>query len=193
MNDHWEIHPTACVEEDVILGQGTKVWRFCHIREGVRIGSNCSFGQNCVVGPEVRIGNGVKVQNNVSLFQGLEVEDDVFIGPSAVFTNILNPRSFISRKTEFKTTRLERGCTIGANATILCGLTVGRYAMIGAGAVVTHNAAPHTLMLGAPARPCGWVSLTGNRLSFDGTGLAVDEEDGTHYRLTDSRLEVVHG
>lgn len=167
-------HDSAYVDNDVTIGEGTKIWHFSHIMSGTTIGDNCSFGQNCVVGPEVTVGNGVKVQNNVSIYEGVEIEDDVFLGPSMVFTNVINPRAFIKRKEEFKKTLLKKGCSIGANATIVCGTTIGEYALIGSGAVVNKDVKPFALMVGVPARQIGWVGISGNTLDFI-DGKAEDE------------------
>lgn len=184
-------HESSFIDSDVIIGEKTKIWHFSHILSNSIIGQNCSFGQNCVVGPNVRVGNGVKVQNNVSIYEGVEIEDDVFLGPSMVFTNVINPRAFIIRKEEFKKTHLKKGCSIGANATIVCGVTVGEYALIGSGAVVNRDVKPYALMVGVPARQIGWVSKAGNTLKFDGNGLAVDDFDGSSYRVVDENLIVV--
>ena len=184
-------HESSFIDSDVIIGEKTKIWHFSHIGANSIIGQNCSFGQNCVVGPNVRVGNGVKVQNNVSIYEGVEIEDDVFLGPSMVFTNVINPRAFIIRKEEFKKTLLKKGCSIGANATIVCGVTIGEYALIGSGAVVNRNVKPYALMVGVPARQIGWVSKAGNTLKFDGNGLAVDDFDGSSYRVVDENLIVV--
>ena len=184
-------HESSFIDSDVIIGEKTKIWHFSHILANSIIGQNCSFGQNCVVGPNVRVGNGVKVQNNVSIYEGVEIEDDVFLGPSMVFTNVINPRAFIIRKEEFKKTLLKKGCSIGANATIVCGVTFGEYALIGSGAVVNRNVKPYALMVGVPARQIGWVSKAGNTLKFDGNGLAVDDFDGSSYRVVDENLIVV--
>lgn len=184
-------HESSFIDSDVIIGEKTKIWHFSHILANSIIGQNCSFGQNCVVGPNVRVGNGVKVQNNVSIYEGVEIEDDVFLGPSMVFTNVINPRAFIIRKEEFKKTLLKKGCSIGANATIVCGVTVGEYALIGSGAVVNRDVKPYALMVGVPARQIGWVSKAGNTLKFDGNGLAVDDFDGSSYRVVDENLIVV--
>ena len=182
------IHESAYIDSDVTIGEGTKIWHFCHILPDTVIGINCSFGQNCVVGPRVRVGNGVKVQNNVSIYEGVEIEDDVFLGPSMVFTNVVNPRAFIQRKDEFKKTLLKKGCSIGANATIVCGVTIGRYALIGAGAVVTKDVPDFALMAGVPAKQIGWVGISGNTLSFDDEGKALDS-DGRKYAVIDDRLK----
>ena len=184
-------HESSFIDSDVIIGEKTKIWHFSHILANSIIGPNCSFGQNCVVGPNVRVGNGVKVQNNVSIYEGVEIEDDVFLGPSMVFTNVINPRAFIIRKEEFKKTLLKKGCSIGANATIVCGVTIGEYALIGSGAVINRDVKPYALMVGVPARQIGWVSKAGNTLKFDGNGLAVDNFDGSSYRVVDENLIVV--
>lgn len=159
------IHHTAVVEEGASIGQNTMIWHFCHLMPRAVIGENCQLGQNVFIDNNVRIGNGVKIQNNVSVYNGVILEDDVFIGPSAVFTNVLNPRSFIDRKTEFKPTLVKRGASIGANATIICGVVIGNFAMIGAGAVVTRDVPDHALMVGNPARQVGWVDEEGNSKS----------------------------
>ncbi len=161
------VHPSAVVDEDVTIGGGTKIWHFCHLLGGSRIGTNCIFGQNVMAGPNVVIGNGVKIQNNVSIYPGVTLEDGVFCGPSMVFTNVMTPRAFIERKDEFLPTLVRRGATIGANATIVCGVTIGRYAMIGAGAVVSKDVADHALVVGNSARQIGWVGRHGERLNDD--------------------------
>lgn len=181
-------HPSSYVDENVTIGDNTKIWHFSHILSGSVIGENCSFGQNCVVGPKVTIGNGVKVQNNVSVYEGVECEDDVFLGPSMVFTNVINPRAFIVRREEFKKTLLKRGCSIGANATIVCGITIGEYALIGSGAVVNRDVKPYALMVGVPARRIGWVSRAGNTLSFDENNVAIDSYDNSRYILENDQL-----
>lgn len=160
------IHDTSIIDDNVFIGDGTKIWHFSHIISGSNIGENCSFGQNCVVGGDVNIGNGVKVQNNVSIYKGVEIEDDVFLGPSMVFTNVINPRAFIVRRDEFKKTLLKKGCSIGANATIICGVTIGEYALIGSGAVINRDVKPYTLMVGVPAKQIGWVGKSGDTLKF---------------------------
>ncbi len=161
------IHPSALIDAGVEIGEGTKIWHFCHVLGGSRIGKNCVLGQNVMVGPDVSLGTGVKVQNNVAIYAGVTVEDEVFLGPSMVFTNVLTPRAFVERKNEFAPTLVRRGATIGANATIVCGNTIGRYAMVGAGAVVTHDVSDYALVLGNPARQIGWVSRSGERLGSD--------------------------
>jgi len=155
------IHETSLVDDTAVVGRGTKIWCFCHIMKGASIGERCILGQNVQVGTGVRIGSDVKIQNNVSIYTGVTLEDDVFCGPSCVFTNVMTPRAFVERKDEFLETLVRHGATIGANATILCGVTIGRYAMIGAGAVVTRDVKDHALMIGNPARRAGWVSRTG--------------------------------
>ncbi len=179
---------TAIIDAGTSIGEGTKIWHFCHVLPDTIIGNDCSFGQNCVVGPKVTIGNGVKVQNNVSIYEGVEVKDDVFLGPSMVFTNVINPRAFIQRKEEFKKTLLKKGCSIGANATIVCGVTIGEYALIGSGAVITKDVKPFALMAGVPARQIGWVGISGDTLQF------VDnktEDEFAHYELIENSLRVI--
>jgi len=184
------VHESSFVDEGVTIGENTKIWHFSHILSGSKIGENCSFGQNCVVGPKVKIGSGVKVQNNISIYEGVEVEDDVFLGPSMVFTNVINPRAFIVRKEEFKKTLLKQGCSIGANATIVCGIEIGEYALIGSGAVINKDVKPYALMVGVPAKQIGWVGKSGNTLEFV-DGMAVDDYDGQKYLLTSDNLELV--
>lgn len=178
-------HESSFVDENVLIGDDTKIWHFSHILSGSKIGANCSFGQNCVVGPKVNIGNGVKVQNNISIYEGVEIEDDVFLGPSMVFTNVINPRSFIIRREEFKITLLKKGCSIGANATVICGNTIGRYSLIGAGTVINKDVKDFALMVGVPAKQIGWVSIAGNKLKFDEENIAIDTFDNTRYKLND--------
>jgi len=160
-------HPTAVIDPGVAIGAGTKIWHFSHVLGGSIVGERCVLGQNVVVGPSVRIGNGCKIQNNVSVYKGVTLEDDVFCGPSMVFTNVLNPRAFIERKDEFRPTLVRRGATIGANATIVCGNTIGEYAMVGAGAVVTKDIPAFALVVGAPTHFLGWISRSGDRLGPD--------------------------
>ena len=188
-NPTFFVHESAYVDDGVTIGAGTKIWHFCHIMGQTQIGERCSFGQNCVVGPKVRVGNGVKVQNNISIYEGVEIEDDVFLGPSMVFTNVINPRAFIQRKSEFKQTLLKRGSTVGANATIVCGVLIGRYAMIGAGAVVTKDVPDFALMAGVPARQIGWVGKSGNRLDFASSAEAMD--DGSRYVLHNGAVSLI--
>ncbi len=192
MNTDYYAHPSAILDEGCTIGAGSRIWHFCHLMPGARLGARCILGQNVFIADGVVLGNGVKVQNNVSLYTGVTCEDHVFIGPSAVFTNVRNPRAFIERKTEYRPTLLRRGCTIGANATIVCGITVGEYAFIGAGAVVTRDVLPYALVLGNPADQVGWVSERGWRLHFDEAGFAACPESGEQYALDNgvvSKLE----
>ena len=183
------VHDSSFVDDNVFIGDNTKVWHFSHVLSGSTIGKDCSFGQNCVIGPNVTIGNGVKVQNNISIYEGVEVEDDVFLGPSMVFTNVINPRAFIVRREEFKKTLLKYGCSIGANATVVCGVTIGEYALIGSGAVVNKDVKPYALMVGVPAKQIGWVSKAGNTLHFDENNEAVDDFDSSRYVIMDDELK----
>ena len=185
MSEHF-IHESALVDDGVIIGAGTKIWHFAHVLAGTHIGERCVLGQNVMAGPDVVIGNGCKIQNNVSIYKGVTLEDDVFCGPSCVFTNVLTPRAFVERKEEFLPTRVGRGVTIGANATIICGVTIGQYAMIGAGAVVTRDIPDHSLVAGNPARHLGWVSRTGERLGGD----LVCPRTGETYRETENGLAI---
>lgn len=176
-------HETAVIDEGSDIGAGTKIWHFSHIMPHCKIGENCNIGQNVVVSPDVVLGRNVKVQNNVSLYTGVSCEDDVFIGPSVVFTNVINPRSAIIRKDQYARTVVKRGASIGANATIVCGHDIGEYAFIGAGAVVTKTVAAYSLVVGNPARHAGWMSTAGHRLKFDTAGTAVCPETGEKYVL----------
>lgn len=181
-------HPTAVIDENCTIGEGTKIWHFSHIMSNCVIGKNCNIGQNVVVSPQVVLGNNVKVQNNVSLYTGVICEDDVFLGPSMVFTNVINPRSAIVRKNEYKTTLVKKGASIGANATIICGNELGEYCLIGAGAVITKPVKPYALMVGNPAKQIGWVSEYGHRLHFDEKGSAVCPESGQQYQLKNEEV-----
>ena len=176
-------HPTAVLDEGCQIGEGTKVWHFSHIMTGSVIGDNCNIGQNVVVSPKVTLGNNVRVQNNVSIYEGVICEDDVFLGPSMVFTNVFNPRSAVSRKHEFMQTLVRKGASIGANATIVCGNEIGEFAFIGAGAVVTRPVPAFALVVGNPAKHTGWMSEFGHRLNFDKDGVAVCEESKEKYKL----------
>lgn len=183
------IHPTAIIDEGCQIGEGTAIWHFSHLMP-CRVGCNCTIGQNVFIGRDVVIGNHVKIQNNVSVFTGVTCEDDVFLGPSMVFTNVINPRSAIDRKHEFKPTLVKKGATIGANATILCGIVIGEYAFIGAGAVVTRDVKPYALVVGNPARQTGWVSEYGVKLTFNKEGIATCPESQEQYRLNFQTQEV---
>lgn len=174
-------HPTAIIDEDCTIGKDTKIWHFSHIMPHCVIGERCNIGQNVVVSPKVILGNNVKVQNNVSIYTGVICEDDVFLGPSMVFTNVLNPRSAINRRSQYSMTLVKKGATIGANATIVCGIEIGEYAFIGAGAVVLKNVKPYSLLVGNPARHIGWMSEYGHRLHFDENGEAICPESGQVY------------
>lgn len=179
-------HETAIIDEGSSIGAGTKIWHFSHVMPGCEIGAGCNIGQNVVVSPGVVLGRNVKVQNNVSIYTGVVCEDDVFLGPSMVFTNVINPRSAVVRRGEYKQTLVRKGASIGANATVVCGNEIGAYAMIGAGAVITKPVLPFALVVGNPARQIGWVSEYGHRLNFDESGLAVCEETGDKYRILDN-------
>ncbi|KAB8044004.1 acyltransferase [Janthinobacterium aquaticum] len=181
------IHVTAIVDEGAVIGEGTRVWHWVHISGGARIGKACSFGQNVYVGNDVQIGDNVKVQNNVSVYDAVTLEDDVFCGPSMVFTNVYNPRSAVTRKNEYRRTIVRKGATLGANCTIVCGVTVGAYAFVGAGAVVNRDVKPYALMAGVPARQIGWMSEQGNRLELPLTGNAtcICSATSVQYRLSD--------
>ena len=181
-------HETAVIDASCTISPGTKIWHFSHIMSGAIIGNNCNLGQNVVVSPKVVLGRNVKVQNNVSIYTGVICEDDVFLGPSMVFTNITNPRSAIIRKDEYKITLVKRGASIGANATIICGNTIGEYALIGAGAVVTKSVLPYALVVGNPSKQIGWVSEYGHRLNFDENGMAMCEESNEEYVLTNNEV-----
>lgn len=181
------IHPSAIVDDGARIGDGSRVWHFAHICAGASIGERCSFGQNVFVGNDVVIGNNVKVQNNVSIYDAVRLEDDVFCGPSTVFTNVYNPRSAVTRKDEYRLTTIRRGATLGANSTIVCGVTVGEYAFVAAGAVINRDVKPYALMAGVPARQIGWMSEHGERLDLPlaGTGEALCPATGMRYRLID--------
>lgn len=185
------IHPTAVIDEGAEIGEGTRIWHFSHLMPSSKIGSNCNIGQNVFIDNNAIIGNGVKIQNNVSVFNGVIIEDDVFLGPSVVFTNVVNPRSFIDRKNEFKQTKVKTGATIGANATIICGITIGEWAMIGAGTVVTKNVKPYALFYGNPGKQWGWVSRAGYTLIFNDKGEAECSLSGKCYRLVNDHLEIM--
>ncbi|RFS17242.1 acyltransferase [Emticicia sp. C21] len=185
------IHETAIVDENCQIGEGTKIWHFSHIMSNCQIGENCNLGQNVVVSPQVILGNNVKVQNNVSIYTGVTCDDDVFLGPSMVFTNVINPRSSVNRRGNYLKTNVGKGVTIGANATIVCGIELGAYAFIGAGAVVTKDVKPYALVVGNPARQVGWMSEYGHKLIFDKKGLALCTESNELYKLNGGLLTKV--
>ena len=184
-------HPSSIIDENCEIGEGTKIWHFSHIMSGCKIGKRCNIGQNVVVSPSVVLGDNVKVQNNVSIYSGVICEDDVFLGPSMVFTNVMNPRSAIVRKDEYKKTVVRKGASIGANATIICGNEIGEYAMIGAGAVITKQVAAYALVYGNPARQNGWVSQWGHKLKFDKDGFAQCPESGEKYVLLNNEVSKI--
>jgi UDP-2-acetamido-3-amino-2,3-dideoxy-glucuronate N-acetyltransferase len=185
-------HPSAIIDEGCEIGAGVKIWHFCHIMSGCQIGEGCNIGQNVVVSPKVVLGKNVRVQNNVSIYEGVICEDDVFLGPSMVFTNVINPRSAVSRKHEYLPTLVRKGASIGANATILCGNEIGEYAFIGAGAVVTRPIPPYALVVGNPAKQIGWMSEFGHRLHFDASNKAVCEESGESYTLDNNTVRKIN-
>ncbi len=181
------VHPSSCIDEGAQIGAGTRIWHFCHVAGSARIGRDCSLGQNVYVGDGVVVGDRVKIQNNVSLYTGVELEEDVFCGPSCVFTNVLNPRAQVPRKREYRQTRVLRGASIGANATIICGVTIGRYAFVGAGAVVRHDVPQYALIVGVPARQIGWMTRHGHRLPLDGPpDQMVCPQSGWRYQLDET-------
>jgi UDP-2-acetamido-3-amino-2,3-dideoxy-glucuronate N-acetyltransferase len=180
------VHPSSVIEDGAIIGEGTHIWLFCHIMPQAIIGSNCIIGQNCFIDNNVIIGNGVKIQNNVSVYDSVVLEDGVFVGPSVVFTNVVNPRSFIERKKEFKKTVVKKGSSIGANATIIAGVTVGEFAMIGGGAVVIKDVLPYSAVVGNPAVFAGWISESGHKLQFNSEGKAICKEDDQAYILNNN-------
>ena len=184
-------HETAVIDEGCKIGEGTKIWHFSHIMTGAVIGENCNLGQNVVVSPEVKLGNNVKVQNNVSIYTGVICEDNVFLGPSMVFTNVINPRSKVVRRDEYVKTLVGTGASIGANATIICGNDIGKYAFIGAGAVVTKEVSPYALVVGNPSRQIGWMSEYGHRLEFDTKGTAECPESKEKYKLKDNTVKKI--
>lgn len=183
MTKEYTVHETAIVDDGAQIGKGTRIWHWTHVCSRAKIGERCSLGQNVFVGNNVVIGNNVKIQNNVSVYDNVILEDDVFCGPSMVFTNVYNPRSAIPRKDEYRDTVVKKGATLGANCTIVCGVTIGKYAFVGAGAVVNKNIPDYALVVGIPARQIGWVGRSGNKLTFDKQGIAVDPFDGARYQL----------
>lgn len=188
MEKEYFAHETAVIDDGCKIGKGTKIWHFSHIMSGSEIGENCNIGQNVVISPGVKLGKNVKVQNNVSIYTGVICEDDVFLGPSMVFTNVINPRSAIIRKNSYLTSIVEKGATIGANSTIVCGNRIGTYAFIGAGAVVTKDVKPYSLVVGNPARQTGWMSEYGHKLIFDNSGVATCSESRERYKLEDGKV-----
>ena len=185
------IHPTTIIDEPCFIGNGTKVWHFSHIMSGAVIGDNCSLGQNVFIGSNVKVGNNVRIQNNVSLYEGVICEDDVFLGPSMVFTNVINPRSAIARKNEYKKTIVKHGASIGANATIVCGHSIGEFAFVGAGAVVTKDVPAYALVVGNSSKQTGWISEYGLKLQFDKSGRALCSESGEHYILENNSVKKI--
>ena len=184
-------HETAVVDDGCRIGEGTKIWHFSHLMTGCKLGEKCNLGQNVVVSPNVVLGNNVKVQNNVSIYTGVICEDDVFLGPSMVFTNVINPRSAVNRRSEYMRTTVKQGASIGANATIVCGNDIGKFAFIGAGAVVTKEVPDYALLVGNPARQLGWMSEFGHRLTFDDQGIAICPESGEKYQLMDNKVRKI--
>lgn len=184
-------HETAVIDSGSTIGKGTKIWHFSHIMENCKIGKSCNIGQNVVVSPDVVLGHNVKVQNNVSIYTGVVCEDDVFLGPSMVFTNVINPRSAINRRGEYMKTTVKKGATIGANATVVCGNDIGEYALIGAGAVVTKSVPPYALLVGNPAKQIGWVSEYGHRLQFDDNGTGYCPESNEKYKLQNNKVKKI--
>lgn len=185
---NYKVHPSAFIDEGCEIGEGTCIWHFSHIMTGSKIGRKCNIGQNVVISPEVILGDNVKVQNNVSIYTGVICENDVFLGPSMVFTNVINPRSAVSRRDQYLKTVVKQGASIGANATIVCGNDIGRYAFIGAGAVVTKEVPDYALVMGNPARQSGWISEYGHKLKFDSQGIAVCPESKQQYRLENNKV-----
>jgi len=184
-------HETAVIDSGCKIGKGTKIWHFSHIMTGATIGENCNIGQNVVVSPDVVLGNNVKIQNNVSVYTGVLCGDDVFMGPSMVFTNVINPRSAVNRKSEYAKTIVEQGATFGANCTIICGNTIGKYSFIGAGAVITKDVKPYALVVGNPGKQIGWMSKYGHRLQFKENGIAICPESKEKYKLENGEVDVI--
>jgi len=191
MGKEYFAHETAVIDDNCQIGKGTKIWHFSHLMSGCILGENCNLGQNVVISPEVVLGNNVKVQNNVSIYTGVICEDDVFLGPSMVFTNVVNPRSGVNRRGQYTRTIVKKGASIGANATIVCGHNIGEFAFIGAGAVVTKEVPPYALVVGNPAKQMGWMSEFGHRLHFDENGMATCLESGEKYVLKDGDVRKV--
>ena len=188
MEKNFTAHESAYVDEGCLIGKGTRIWHFSHVMSNCKIGENCNIGQNVVISPEVVLGNNVKIQNNVSIYTGVTCDDDVFLGPSMVFTNVTNPRSAVNRRSQYSKTHVGKGASIGANATIVCGHDIGKFAFIGAGAVVTKNVPDYALMVGNPAKQLGWISEYGHRLKFDEKGVAFCPESNQKYALLDGKV-----
>jgi len=186
---NYYVHPSSIIDENCIIGDGTKIWHFSHIMSGAVIGKNCNLGQNVVVSPKVILGNNVRVQNNVSIYEGVICEDDVFLGPSMVLTNVINPRSAISRKEQYRKTLIKKGASIGANATLICGITIGEFAFVGAGAVVTKNVPAYALIVGNPGRQKGWMSEYGHKLNFNSENIAICEESKQEYLIENNLVK----
>lgn len=184
-------HETAVIDKGCNIGKGTKIWHFTHLMADCVLGENCNLGQNVVISPRVILGRNVKIQNNVSVYTGVHCEDDVFLGPSMVFTNVINPRSHVNRRGEYAITHVRKGASIGANATIICGIEIGQYALVGAGAVVTKSVKPFALVVGNPSRQIGWVSIYGHTLKLDARQEAVCPEGGERYKLIENQLQLV--
>jgi UDP-2-acetamido-3-amino-2,3-dideoxy-glucuronate N-acetyltransferase len=191
MDKEYYAHPTAVIDEGCKIAKGTKIWHFSHVMPDCEIGENCNLGQNVVVSPGVKLGKNVKVQNNVSIYTGVICEDDVFLGPSMVFTNVVNPRSAVNRRGQYAVTTVKKGASIGANATIVCGHDVGEFAFIGAGSVVTKNIPAYALVVGNPARQIGWMSEYGHRLEFDPEGIAICAESNEKYKLENNSVKKI--
>ena len=191
-NKNYFAHETAVIDDNCIINEGTKIWHFSHIMSNCTIGTGCNIGQNVVVSPKVILGNNVKVQNNVSIYTGVNCEDDVFLGPSMVFTNVINPRSAVIRRDEYMKTTVKKGATIGANATIVCGNDIGEYALIGAGSVVTKPVKPYALIVGNPSKQIGWISEFGHRLNFDDNGIAICSESNEKYELKNDLVSKIN-
>ena len=191
-NKNYFAHPTAIIDAGCEIGDGTKIWHFSHVMPNCKLGKNCNLGQNVVISPDVILGSNVKVQNNVSIYTGVICEDDVFLGPSMVFTNVINPRSAVNRRGEYAKTLVGKGASIGANATIVCGHNIGKYAFVGAGAVVTKTVPDYALVIGNPSRQVGWMSEYGHKLEFDKNGIATCEESGQVYKLENNKVFRTH-
>jgi UDP-2-acetamido-3-amino-2,3-dideoxy-glucuronate N-acetyltransferase len=190
-NSNYFVHSSSVVDEGAVIGEGSKIWHFCHISSSSKLGKKCNLGQNVFIAPHVSLGNNVKIQNNVSIYTGVTCEDDVFLGPSMVFTNVTNPRSGVNRRGQYSKTTVGKGASIGANATIVCGNDIGSYAFIGAGAVVTKNIPNFALVVGNPARQIGWISAYGHRLDFDEAGIATCKESKEKYQLKNNQVSKI--